>query len=60
VRRAGATFTASANYLAPAVALGFGTLLLGEHPSPWTLAAFALICAGLWLAHHRRSDPVSG
>jgi len=51
VRSAGATFVVSANYLTPVMALSLGVLLLGERPSLNALAAFALICAGIWLAN---------
>lgn len=53
VRRVGATFVASANYLTPPVALVLGILVLGEDPDPMALIAFALICAGIWLAYRR-------
>ena len=53
VRRVGATFVVSANYLTPLVALVLGVLLLGERPEPEVLVAFALICAGIWLANRR-------
>lgn len=51
VRDVGATFVVSANYLTPAVALGLGVTFLGEQPDPAALAAFGLICAGIWLAN---------
>ena len=53
VREAGAVFVVSANYLTPLVALALGALLLGERPEPEALIAFALICAGIWLANRR-------
>lgn len=55
VREAGATFVVSANYLVPLVALALGILLLGERPEPDALIAFALICAGIWLAHRKQT-----
>jgi len=51
VRRAGATFVVSANYLTPLMALSLGVLLLGERPDLNALVAFALICGGIWLAN---------
>lgn len=54
VRDTGATFVVSANYLVPLVALVLGILLLNEEPDPAALAAFALICTGIWLAHRNR------
>jgi drug/metabolite transporter (DMT)-like permease len=51
VRSAGATFVVAANYLTPVVALSLGVLVLGEEPTWNALAAFALICTGIWVAH---------
>jgi drug/metabolite transporter (DMT)-like permease len=54
VRRTGATFVASANYLVPLIATGLGITFLGERPGWDGLAALALILAGTWLANARR------
>jgi drug/metabolite transporter (DMT)-like permease len=44
---AGATNAASVTFLAPIVATLLGTLVLGEHPAPTTLAGMLVIFAGL-------------
>jgi drug/metabolite transporter (DMT)-like permease len=51
VRRIGATFVTAANYLTPPVALVLGAVVLGEQPGIMAFVAFALICAGIWLAY---------
>ncbi|HTW84002.1 MAG TPA: EamA family transporter [Candidatus Sulfotelmatobacter sp.] len=43
---AGATNAASVTFLAPIVAVLLGTLVLGEHPAPTTLAGMLVIFAG--------------
>jgi drug/metabolite transporter (DMT)-like permease len=54
VRRVGATFVTSANYLTPPVAVLLGAAVLGERPDINTFIAFALICTGIWLAYRSR------
>lgn len=50
VARAGATNTSTVAFLVPAFAVGWGALVLGEHPAPATWAGCAVILAGTALA----------
>lgn len=53
IRRAGATFMSLTNYLAPAIAVALGMLVLGERPKASSFAGMLLILAGIGIAQIR-------
>lgn len=57
VRRAGPTFLSLINYLIPVYAVLAGTLALGEELAPRSLAALAVILAGVVLSQRRSGTP---
>lgn len=54
IHRIGAVRASLISYLAPAFAVTYGVILLGDRPSPYTFAGMALILAGSHLATRGR------
>jgi drug/metabolite transporter (DMT)-like permease len=51
---AGPVYVSQTGYVATAVVLGFGTLMLGESYSPWVWGAAGIIVAGIALVNSGR------
>jgi drug/metabolite transporter (DMT)-like permease len=46
-------------FVNPAVAIVVGAIVLDERITGWTLAGFALVLAGCWLATRHRPDVIA-